>query len=34
MYAKVLERDATGLVRMRLTAVGAADEATIATLLE
>jgi adenylate cyclase len=33
MYAKVLERDATGLVRMRLTAVDPADERTIEALV-
>jgi adenylate cyclase len=33
IYAKVLDRDAAGLVRLRLTAVGAADEAAIAELL-
>jgi class 3 adenylate cyclase len=33
IYAKVLGRDAAGLVRMRLTALGPADEHAIATLL-
>jgi hypothetical protein len=33
IYAKVLDRDAAGLVRLRLTAVGAADEAAIGELL-
>jgi class 3 adenylate cyclase len=33
IYAKVLDHDAAGLVRMRLTALGAADEQAIAVLL-
>ena len=33
IYAKVLPGDAAGLVRMRLTAVGPADEQAIAQLL-
>jgi class 3 adenylate cyclase len=33
IYAKVLGREAAGLVRMRLTALGPADEQAIATLL-
>ena len=33
IYAKVLDRDAAGLVRMRLTAVGSADEQAIVELL-
>jgi class 3 adenylate cyclase len=33
MYAKVLDRDAAGLVRLRLTALGAADEEAIRELL-
>jgi class 3 adenylate cyclase len=33
IYAKVLDRDAAGLVRMRLTALGPADEEAIETLL-
>jgi class 3 adenylate cyclase len=33
IYAKVLDQDAAGLVRMRLTALGPADEAAIASLL-
>jgi class 3 adenylate cyclase len=33
IYAKVLARDESGLIRLRLTALGASDEAAIAALL-